>query len=157
MAEDLPPDPGNNAPEEASAVARGDASPAAPLPAPSPVPPADCSWSAFLRFCKQRQDLPASFAGMIRTVAGEWKNGILELTPGSEFCAERLRSPETAAMLAALVREYYGGAAGVRLLPPPRVKTAAEIKEAILKHPAVHLLEKELGARLIDYGHPGQG
>jgi hypothetical protein len=32
------------------------------------------------------------------------------------------------------------------------VKTAAEIKEAARRHPAVALLEKEMGARLVDCG-----
>ena len=58
-------------------------------------------------------------------------------------------------LLAALVAGYFGEGAAITLLPPPRVKTAAKIKEAVRRHPAVNLLEKEMGARLIDYGHQG--
>ena len=117
--------------------------------------PEDRSWSAFFRFCKQRQDISPAFAGMLRTVSGEYADNVLALTPGSEFCAERLRSPETAELLAALVAGYFGEGTAITLLPPPRVKTAAEIKEAVRRHPAVNLLEKEMGARLIDYGQQG--
>lgn len=118
----------------------------------SAAPPNDSSWSAFLRFCKQQQELSSAFTGLLRTLDGEWRNGALELTPGSEFCADRLRSPETSALFTALAREHYGEAANIRILPPPAVKTVSEVKEELRDHPAVRLLEKEMGARLIDYG-----
>ena len=127
-----------------------------PAPPAQPCPPEDCSWSAFLLFCKQRGSLPAALAGMLHTVAGEWQDNTLALTPGSEFCAERLQAPETEEQLLPLIREYYGPAATITLLPPPLLKTPAEIREAIRENPSVHLLEQELGARLIDYGHMGQ-
>ncbi len=132
--------------------------PDAPVAEPARIPagpsglPEDCSWSAFLRFCKQQQELSAAFSGMLRTISGEWREGTLALTPGSEFCAERLRTPETQTLFAALAKEYYGEGTTVTVLPPPRMKTADEIKEAVREHPAVNLLEKEMGARLIDYG-----
>ena len=151
MTEDLPPDTDSPFSEESVAPA------SLQTPAPSgeeivfPTP-ADGSWSAFLRFCKQRQGMSPALAGMLRTVSGEWKDTVLELTPSSIFCAEQMQLPETAELLSVLVREHYGPATAITLLPPPKTKTAAEIKEAIREHPAVHLLEKELGARLVDYG-----
>ena len=114
--------------------------------------PEDCSWDAFLRFCKLRQDLPPAFTGMLRALKGEWKDGVLELTPSGEFCVERLQAPENKELVDALVREYYGPGATINQLPPPPVKTASEIKEAIREHPSVNLLEQTLGARLVDYG-----
>ena len=151
MTEDLPSNANFPDPNEISA----------PKPAASPTPdadrlPVDYSWSAFLRFCKQCQDMPATLAGMLHTVSGEWTDNILALTPGSEFCAERLQSPETADLIQLLVQKYYGTATTITLLPPPQMKTAAEIRELIREHPSVHLLEQELGARLIDYGHMSQ-
>ena len=119
-------------------------------PAPRTLPD-DCSWSAFLRFCKQQQ-LSAAFTGMLRTLEGAWKNNGLELTPASEFGAERLASPETKTLFEALVREYYGEGVAIRVLPPPRMKTATEVREELRNNPSVKLLEKEMGARLIDYG-----
>ena len=115
-------------------------------------PPDDVSWSAFLRFCKNQQELSPAFAGMIRTVTGEWRDYVMELTPGSEFSAERLQSAESHALVSALVREYYGGGTVIKILPPPKMKTASELREELRENPSVKLLEKELGARLIDYG-----
>ena len=149
VAEDIPLDDDDAGPEMEtvpSAMSRRN---------PSAVLPEDCSWSAFLRFCKQRQDLSAAFSGMLRTASGEWQDGSLAVTPASEFGAERLRSAETWSLLSSLVAEYYGDTAGITVLPPPRMKTATEIKEAVRQHPAVSLLEKEMGARLIDYGQQG--
>jgi hypothetical protein len=51
-----------------------------------------------------------------------------------------------------LVREYYGGGTVIKILPPPKMKTASELREELRENPSVKLLEKELGARLIDYG-----
>ena len=119
---------------------------------PMTLSPVDCSWHAFLRFCKQRQDLSALFSGMLRTLSGEWQDNALMVTPQSEFCMEQLRSPETNALFSMLVHEYYGPNAGIVLLPPPSTKTPAELKEELREHPAVRLLEEKMGARLIDYG-----
>ena len=158
MAEDLPPDPDFPDPEELPEPepTAKPAPDAVSLPPNADRLPADCSWSAFLRFCKQHQDMPLALAGMLHTVSGEWKDNTLALTPGSEFCAERLQSPETASQVRLLVQEYYGPATAISLLPPPQMKSAAEIRELIREHPSVHLLEQELGARLIDYGHTAQ-
>ncbi|MDR3074280.1 MAG: DNA polymerase III subunit gamma/tau [Deltaproteobacteria bacterium] len=128
-----------------------------PDPPPAPASPAsseDRSWSAFLRFCKQRPDISAEFSGLLRSLSGEWKAGVLELTPESEFCAERLSSPETLDLFETLAREHYGRETRTRVLPPPPVKTAAAIRESLRENPVVLLLEKELGARLVDYGIP---
>lgn len=142
VTEDLPDDPGMTDAEEV----------AAPPPDSPAGPPADVSWSAFMRHCKSRNDLSAAFFGMLRTVKGEWEDGVLNVMPATEFCAGRLRSPEDMPVFVAAVRSYYGNAAEVSFLPPPRVKTAEEIKAAVREHPAVHLLEREFGARLIDFG-----
>lgn len=143
VPDDLPGDTGMADPE-------GLATP--PSHGTDPGPSADVSWSAFMRHCKSRSDLSAAFFGMLRTVRGEWENGVLSVTPANEFCAERLRSPEDMPVFVAVARSYYGNAAEVSFMPPPRVKTAEEIKEAVREHPSVHLLEQELGARLIDFG-----
>ncbi len=151
MAEDIPPDPGGEpaSPEDPTSQAPAGADGTGGAPD-------DVSWSAFLRFCKRRELAPA-FAGMVRTLKGEWQNGTLALTPGSAFGEERLRAPETLALFSALVREYYGAGAAITILPPPRVKTADEIKRAVRDNPAVNLMEKEMGARLIDYGLLSEG
>lgn len=114
--------------------------------------PEDCSWSAFLRFCKQQQELSPAFTGMLQTIKGEWNGETLNLTPVNEFSADRLRSPETAELFDSLIRDYYGTGIRPRILPPPRTKTVMEIREELREHPAVKMLEEELGARLIDYG-----
>ncbi len=114
--------------------------------------PEDLSWSAFLRFCGQRQNLPANVMGMFRTLKGVFEEPALCVTPAGSFAQEQLNQPETKARFLALAREYYGADAALRVLPPPPVKSPAEIKEEVRAHPAVQLLEKEMGARLIDYG-----
>ncbi len=122
-------------------------------PAVAPGPPEDCSWSAFLRFCGQKQGLPRDFMALLRaSVKGAFEGGELCLTPSDSFAQGQLNQPEAGGRLLALAREYYGPGARTRVLPPPPLKGPAEIKKEVRAHPAVQLLEKEMGARLIDYG-----
>ncbi len=114
--------------------------------------PEDCSWQAFLRFCGQRQDLARDFMGMVRTLTGAFADGVLAVTPSNSFAKSQLEKPETWQIFAVLARDYYGSGTALEVLPPPPVKSPAEIREEVRAHPAVRLLEEEMGARLVDYG-----
>ena len=125
--------------------------PATQAPARTALPD-DCSWSAFLRFCKQQEGLSASVSGIIRGLDGQWEEGVVKLAPGTAFCSERLEEPEIKTAITALLHDYYGGIASLVVLPPPAVKSPAEIKEDVRAHPAVQLFEREMGAHIVDYG-----
>ena len=112
----------------------------------------DRSWSAFMRFCKQQEGLSAAITGTIRAIDGEWEGGILKLSPASAFCANRLELPEVRNVFMELVQTFYGQGTAITMLPPPTVKNPAAIKEEVRAHPAVQLLEQEMGAHLVDCG-----
>ncbi|GHV52745.1 hypothetical protein FACS1894206_02110 [Deltaproteobacteria bacterium] len=112
----------------------------------------DTSWAAFIRFCKGRQDVSCELMGMIQPLTATLRENTLAILPNSVFCAERMGDAANGKILTALAREYYGESTLVRILPPPRVKTADEVREALRESPAVRTLEQEMGARLVDYG-----
>lgn len=110
-------------------------------------------WEDFVIYCSARKDISPGFLSVLRSQRAVEKDALLEITPDTAFSSGQLEGRIKSGYLAGLVRGYCGREYGVRLLPPAkRLRRMTELREELRAHPGVVLLEKQLGARMIDCG-----
>ena len=138
--ENVPPVPENSFPAEGSETA------AFRLTRPF-------SWQGFLEYCASRQDAPSGFSAFIRQQRGEEQSGELRLTPSTAFSSTQLEAYVKNGYIPELVRGYCGGELPIRILQPENpTRKGAELRREMQAHPGVALLEKHMGARILDCG-----
>ncbi len=114
------------------------------------------SWSGFMAFCAGREDLPGGFMPLLSPQNGEFRGGILRITPGTAFAGERIAALVKNGLLGQLARAYAGRDIDISVLPPAKQpQKYSALREEMKKHPSVMLLEKHMGARVIDCGVTG--
>ena len=87
---------------------------------------------------------------------GEFRGGILRITPGTAFAGERIAALVKNGLLGQLARAYAGRDIDISVLPPAKQpQKYSALREEMKKHPSVMLLEKHMGARVIDCGVTG--
>jgi len=111
--------------------------------------PADASltWDMFLAFCEGNSEIPIP---MLRQCIGEVRGGWLVLQPFSQIIGQQLQRPEKVRALEALAARWAEKPLQAAFRTPQRiVRTEAEIKEELSKHPVVKRLQDAYDAVLV--------
>jgi len=111
--------------------------------------PADTSltWDMFLAFCEGNSEIPIP---MLRQCIGEVRGGWLVLQPFSQVIGQQLQRPEKVRALEALATRWAEKPLQAAFRAPQRiVRTEAEIKEELSKHPVIKRLQDAYDAVLV--------
>ncbi|MBQ5727833.1 MAG: DNA polymerase III subunit gamma/tau, partial [Mailhella sp.] len=111
--------------------------------------PVDTSltWEDFILACEGKTDIPIP---MLRQVSGEVRGDWLVLQPLSQVIGQQLQRAEKVRSLENFAESWAGRPLKLAFRPPQKiVRTEAELKEELNKHPVVKRFQEAYGAMLV--------
>ena len=111
--------------------------------------PVDTSlaWDSFLTACEESAEIPIP---MLRQFTGEVRGDWLVLQPFSQVIGQQMQRPDKLRQLETLAAKWAGRTLQPVFRAPQRiVKTEAELKEEMSRHPVVKHLQEAYDAMLV--------